>query len=107
MSGVVEDAERKREWEDYRDFLRQLVDCDDIQDKSVEGITKLVIDKGLEALSSKQEFVFKKGVEEKFPQPRCEQCEDLIPWAEAYEHIHSPGKCASCQHSYDRFMEEK
>lgn len=104
MSGVVEDAERKREWEAYQGFLQQLVEYGDIKDKDAEGITKLVIAKGLDALSDKQSYVFKTKVQDNFAQPRCEQCEDLIPWDQAYEHVHSPGRCASCQHSYDKFM---
>lgn len=107
MSGVVEDAERRGEWEDYRDFLKQLVERDDIQDKAAEGITKVVIDKGLDFLTDKQRYVFTMNVERKFPQPRCEQCNDLIPWSEAYEHVNGPGRCSGCQYSYDKFMDER
>ncbi|TPW30323.1 hypothetical protein FJU08_11630 [Martelella alba] len=106
MSGVVEDAESRREWEDYRNFLERLVECDDIGDKTAEGITKLVIDKGVDVLSEKQRYIFERHVESRFPQPCCTQCGELIPWADAYEHIHSPGRCASCEHSYQRFMDE-
>ncbi|PRX11226.1 UNVERIFIED_ORG: hypothetical protein BCL66_102187 [Martelella mediterranea] len=107
MSRIVEEAERKREWEEYCAFLQQLLDGDDIQDADAEGVTRQVIGEGLGSLTPAQRYVFKHGVEEKFPQPVCEQCGETIPWSEAYGHIHGQGLCSSCQHSYDRFMEER
>lgn len=106
MSDPYFEKQQQQEREDYLDYLRQLVENDDLKGPEA-GITKLVIDKGEEELSPKQAYVFKTKVTDRFPQPRCEQCGELIPWAEAYEHVHSPGRCASCEHSRNRFMAER
>ena len=106
MSDPHLEKQEQQEHEDYLNYLRQLVENDDLEGPEA-GITKLVIDKGEEALSSKQAHVFKTKVSDRFPQPHCQQCDELIPWAEAYEHVHSPGLCASCEHSRDRFMAER
>lgn len=74
--------------------MERLIEGDDIGDKAARGITKVVIDRGLDALSDKQRYVFKTQVEDKFPQPKCEECSETIPWDQAYEHIHSPGRRA-------------
>lgn len=105
MTGVVDDAASEDEWSDYRHFLEQLLQADDIEGQAAKGITKKVVAEGLVSLSANQLYVFKREVQGNFPQPRCEECRELIPWSEAYEHVHAPGRCSSCQHRYDKFME--
>ena len=94
-----------REQEEYRDYLRQLVDNGDIEGAAA-GIARLVIDKGKSDLTERQRYVFEHSVETAFPQPACGQCGELIPWEDAYRFIHADSLCSSCQHSYDRFTEE-
>ena len=90
------------ERDDYNQFLQQLIECDDITDDVARGITKLVIDKGLDALSEKQAYVFNKNVVDQFPQPKCERCEERIPWAEAHHFMHEEKYCAGCQHDWNK-----
>ncbi|MDE4602438.1 hypothetical protein LOF12_13935 [Sinorhizobium meliloti] len=107
VSSIKEWADQKAEEAEYRSFLERLIEADEIKDKAAAGITKQVIAEGEASLSGKQTYVFDEKVKKVFAQPRCEQCGDLIPWSQAYEHIHSPGLCASCQHTYHKFMAEK
>ena len=105
MSGIVEQAEHQQRLDDYNEYLAKLVEYGDIEGDAA-GITKAVIANGIESLSAKQRYLFDKQVGEPFAQPQCEQCEELIPWDEAYEHIHEQSLCSGCQHTYDRFMED-
>ncbi len=105
MSGVVEEEERRREEAEFRDFLIQLVETGDLRGTDAEGIAKLVIDRGVGVLSSKQSFVFNRDVVRPYS-AECDECNDRIPWAEAYEFHHSPGRCSACQARFEKYMSE-
>lgn len=108
MSGVVEEAERRREEAEYRDFLRKLVDGGDLEPhgEMAVGITKLYIDKGPDALSEKQAYVFKRDVQGNFPQPECDVCTTPINWPEAYDALHGDCLCGGCFHDKERIRRE-
>ena len=93
------------QYDDIYVYLKALVDNGDIEDNDVVGITRYAIDNGIDALSVKQKYVFENRVLKEFPQPTCEHCGDLIPYENAYAHIHEPGFCDSCQHSYERMVQ--
>lgn len=105
MSGVSEWAESQQQKEDYNDFLQQLIDGGDI-DGAAAGITKSAIAKGIESLSNKQRFVFDRDIAGDFSQPECERCGGIIPWTEAYHHIHHEKWCSGCKHSWNKLKDE-
>jgi hypothetical protein len=78
----------------FREFLQQLVKAGYLDGKAL-GITALVIDKGREELSEKQEFVFQKEVLERYVHERCRVCQQKIPWCEMFFAI-DRGECAAC-----------
>lgn len=102
MSGVVEQAEAQAAEQEFRDFLSELVEKDELSGAAL-GVTKLVIDKGRGALSDKQAYVFRKAVVEPYS-AHCEQCYKAIPWSEAYEYFHSPGRCQECEAHYQAYF---
>ena len=103
MSGIVEQAEREREEADFRGFLQQLVDGEDITGAAA-GITKKVIAEGESSLIGNQRWVFNEKVRKLFLLPCCEQCGDSIPWDQAYEALHEGGLCASCEFDKQKFF---
>lgn len=105
MSGVVEDHMREEEDKEFRTFLQQLVDTGDLRNSAAEGIAKLVIDKGEDVLSEKQRFVFDRDVVKAYT-GTCDECGQRVPWSQAYEYFHSPGRCADCEARYEKFMQE-
>jgi len=106
MSGIYEQHLAEQERDGFNTYLSKLVECDDISDAAVVGITKQVIASGFESLSDKQKYRFGKDVLEAFPQPKCSRCEALIPFEEAYEHIHELSYCSSCQHDWNKMESE-
>jgi hypothetical protein len=78
----------------FKDFLNQLINAKYLEGAAL-GITKLVIDKGREALSGKQEYVFQKDVIDRFVHERCKTCHDTIPWCEMFFAI-DRGQCVGC-----------
>ncbi|MGO4117180.1 hypothetical protein [Rhizobium ruizarguesonis] len=105
MSGIVEQKEREDEDRDYKAFLQQLVDGEDVKDAAA-GITKKVIAEGEESLVGKQRWVFNEAVRKPYLFPVCERCGDTISWDQAYEALHGDSLCASCQHDKDKFFAE-
>ncbi len=102
MSGIYEQHLEKQERDAFNTYLSKLVDLDDLTDPTLVGITKKVIADGVDSLSDKQKYRFEKDVMGQFPQPTCERCGELIPFDEAYEHIHEKSLCGSCQHDWDK-----
>ena len=68
-------------------FLRHL-------DGPAEGITRQVIDKGLDSLSVKQRGVFDREVMSLVPGECARGCD--IPWSEKYEAMDNGGLCSWC-----------
>jgi len=79
---------------EFNKFLQKLVDGRYLDDPA-RGITKLVIDKGRETLSEKQEFVFQKNVIDKYVHESCDMCHQKMPWCEMFPAI-DKGLCAAC-----------
>jgi len=78
----------------FNGFLQELVDARYLEDPT-RGITKLVIDKGREVLSEKQDFIFQRHVIDEYVHEKCEVCHQKIPWCEMFHAIDS-GLCAAC-----------
>ncbi|MFC1503726.1 hypothetical protein ACFL53_05255, partial [Pseudomonadota bacterium] len=81
----------------FSDFLGQLIDMEHLEGAAL-GITKLVIDKGEDALSTKQKFVFKKEVLDPYTVSECSRCASNIPWSEMYDAATEHGLCNYCWH---------
>ncbi|KAB2716971.1 hypothetical protein [Brucella intermedia] len=91
----------------FRDYLQELVDREYIRDEPAVGITRQVIARGESSLSEKQKFVFDRDVMSDYGRPVCEQCGESIPYSDAlFAMEECSGRCSSCQHSYEKFMEE-
>lgn len=67
--------------EDFPDFLQDLIANNRLNDSKQEGITKLVIDKGYEVLTSKQKHVFEQAIDI-YTYEECSRCGEDIPWSE-------------------------
>jgi hypothetical protein len=81
--------------EGFHDFLREVLDSGQL-DQAATGITRLVIDKGEDALSDKQKHVFKKYVLDAFTTKECRRCHLEIPWSEMLEAHDNGGLCSWC-----------
>ena len=82
--------------EDFNSFLQHMIDSKRLEPIQ-EGITKLVIDKGYDALSVKQKKVFDYMIETNFVE-KCKLDEIDIPWCEMFEALDNGGYCIHCQH---------
>ena len=82
--------------EGYSDFLREVLESDGL-DEVAAGITRLVLDKGEQALSEKQQHVFQKYVVKEFVTPECSRCHADIPWSEMFEAHGNGGLCSWCE----------
>lgn len=81
--------------DDINEYLHILLDLKTLNG-AAEGITKLVIDKGVEALSEKQRFVFEKEVIEPYTYEECARCGCNIPWCEMFGAYENDGLCSWC-----------
>ena len=86
---------------EYRSFLQEVVDGGHLEGAPL-GITKLVIEKGKEALSDKQKFVFERQVEAEFITRECTECTNDIPWSEMYAAYDNGGLCGWCAHMTEK-----
>ena len=86
----------------FNDFLQDVIDCGGLE-QAAAGITKLVMDKGKEALSPKQAEVFKRYVLDEYVVGDCKRCGcDTIPWCEAMQAYHNGGYCSWCEHMMNK-----
>lgn len=81
----------------FTGFLEEIVASEGIEGP-VLGITKLVIDKGQDALSAKQEYIFKTQVLDVYTIDECKRCSNDIPWVEMFEASDNGGYCGWCAH---------
>lgn len=88
----------------FNEFLQTLVDAGRLEGAAL-GITKLVIDKGIESLSEKQKYVFQTQVIDEYTVDECMRCGHAIPWSEMYLALDS-GMCSYCEHMHQKIMEE-
>lgn len=90
--------------EDFNGFLEDLIASGRLEAKE-EGITKLFLDKGYDALSGKQKYVFDKIVQQN-SKTECERCANPIPWCEMLEALDNGGYCNYCQHMMEKLERE-
>jgi hypothetical protein len=81
--------------EGYSDFLGEVLQPGGLADPAA-GITRLVLDKGEQALSEKQQHVFQEYVVKEFVTPECSRCHGDIPWSEMLEARDNGGLCSWC-----------
>lgn len=74
--------------------LQFLLDYGYLSEKAA-GITKLVMDG--KSLSSKQQYVFEKEVEEEYLENHCEGCGEEVPLGELARFF-DEGLCSRCSH---------
>ncbi len=82
--------------DEYSDFLQRLIDNNHLEG-AAEGIAKKVIADGIESLSSKQKWTFKKQVSD-YTTSECSRGGCDIPWSEMYEAYDNGGMCSWCAH---------
>lgn len=99
-----DDQENARLHSELAEHITHLIEAGLIQDPIALGISKRVQDKGLDALSKKQDWVFKKQVYDPYCQPTCWRCGDSIPIGEAWdvEAGDLNDLCSSCRHDWNR-----
>ncbi|WP_412476638.1 hypothetical protein [Flavobacterium sp. TBRC 19031] len=82
--------------EDFGGFIQELLDGKRFNDSKEEGIAKLVIDRGYDALTDKQRFVFEKAISH-YEYDECSRCGHDIPWSEMSAAEDNGGMCSWCQ----------
>ncbi len=90
--------------EDFEGFVQQLIDSGRIEGKEA-GIAKLMLDKGYDALSQKQRYVFDKMIDNN-TEKECKRCACDIPWCEMLEALDNGGYCNYCQHMMEKIDRE-
>lgn len=90
--------------EDFNEYLEQLIESGRL-DSMESGITKLVIDKGYDALSPKQRKVFDYMIDTNAVKS-CKFCACDIPWCEMLEALDNGGYCNHCQHMMEKLEDE-
>lgn len=90
--------------EDFPSFVEQLIETCRVEGKQA-GIAKLFLDKGYEALSFRQKYVFDKAISQNTIDS-CERCGISIPWCEMLEALDNGGYCNYCQHMMEKEEEE-
>lgn len=93
--------------DDYNEanFLQELVDAKELEGAAL-GITKQVIDKGQESLSTAQMSVFNNQVINVFVTHECSRGGHDVPWSEMYAVYTNGGYCSYCQHMKDKLESE-
>jgi len=82
--------------EDFNEFVEYLVEQKMFADSKEEGIAKFVIDKGYEALTDKQKYVFETSITN-YIYEECNRCGCNIPWSEMIFADINGGLCSWCQ----------
>src|SRR5690606_33410582 len=82
--------------EDFNEFVGYLVEQKMLAGSKEEGIAKFVIDKGYEALTDKQKYVFENSITHHIHE-ECNRCGCDIPWSEMILADLVGGLCSWCQ----------
>ena len=90
--------------DDFEGFVQDLINTGRIEEKEA-GIAKLMLDKGYDALSDKQKYVFDKMINENSVE-ECKRCAIDIPWCEMLEALENGGYCNYCQHMMEKIEQE-
>lgn len=86
--------------DDFNGFLEELISSKRLEPKE-EGITKLYLDKGYDAMSIKQRYVFDKMIEDNSVS-ECTRCGSPIPWSEMLAALDNGGLCNYCEHVQEK-----
>lgn len=90
--------------ENFDGFLEELISSGRLEPKE-EDIAKLYLDKGYDALSDKQRYVFDKMVENNTAEV-CARCGCSIPWCEMLVALDNGGLCNYCEHMQEKIDKE-
>jgi hypothetical protein len=90
--------------DEFDGFLANLISLNRLDSKEL-GIAKFYLDKGYDALSAKQRYVFDKLVKNNTVS-ECKRCYSPIPWSEMLEALNNGGLCNYCQHMMEKFDKE-
>ena len=89
--------------EGFSEYLETIIP--NIDDAKVQGIAKLFIANGANALSTNQEFVLKEGIAD-YIMEKCPNCGGSIEFSEMQNTIEN-GQCNSCQNDWDKNYVDK
>ncbi|MDX8339764.1 hypothetical protein SLH46_11255 [Draconibacterium sp. IB214405] len=81
--------------DDFAAFIEELIDSHRFSDSKEEGIARLVVDKGFEALSDKQGYVFENSIDP-YVVSECKRCGCEVPWCEMSAVEFNGGLCSWC-----------
>lgn len=90
--------------DEFKGFVQALIDSGRIEGKEA-GIAKCMLDKGYDALSDKQKYVFDKMIENNTI-AECKRCGCDIPWSEMLEALDNGGYCNYCQYMMEKIDKE-
>ena len=93
------------EQDEFNEFLQAVVENGHLDGPAL-GISKLVLDRGQDVLSSAQARVFQTEVLDEFAQDDSRRCHAEIPWSEKYYAYHNGGLCGYCEHMKGRMEAE-
>jgi hypothetical protein len=94
--------------QEFKDYLKYVVDVyGQNLHKTALGITKKVIESGIDGLSENQKNVFQNFVLEPYTQKECVLCQTEIPWCEMHANIpkdedEEDGFCSWCRHREEK-----
>ena len=88
----------------FSEYLTYLVENGHLEGAAL-GIAKLVIDKGEEALSPKQKYVFHEHVIKPNTVSECMRCGNDIPWSEMIEAVDSK-LCGYCAYQVEKSKDD-
>ena len=86
--------------EDFKGFIQGLIDLHKLNE-TAEGISKLMLDRGYDALSEKQKKVFDNAIKQHYVD-ECKGCLCQIPFGEMLEALDNGGYCGACQHRMEK-----
>ena len=89
----------------FIEFMQTLVDASRLEGAAL-GITKLVIDKGIESLSEKQKYVFQTQVIDGYTVNKRMRYGHTILWSEMHLALDS-GMCNFGEHMHQKIREEQ
>ena len=88
---------------EFADFLQKLLDWG--LSGALAGIARVMMDKGVAALSKRQRYAFDNHAMGMFYRERCTSCFERLKWSEMFEARYEGWKCSCClqRHRSARF----
>ena len=106
MSQAKENWMKSLKESDLVDFLEMASNTGEASDV-LHGITKQVLNKGLNSLSDKQRIIVDNFVSEYTSNNICDSCRnDNVSSLTDYLFIAQDGRCPHCEAAYNKFMRE-